>query len=77
MSLRRHLPMAQSDLRAVQRAAKRVEKARTALRDAILAASKAGESVRDIAPWAGISPSRVHEMLQEARNLERERETQS
>jgi hypothetical protein len=37
------------------------------LRDAILAAHDSGESVRDIAPYAGMSPSRVHELLVEAR----------
>jgi DNA-directed RNA polymerase specialized sigma24 family protein len=59
--------VAQRDLRRVQRLAGRLEEARVALRDAILAAHESGESVRDIAPYAGMSPSRVHELLVEAR----------
>lgn len=59
--------MAQRDLRKVQRCAVRLERERRELRDAILAAHESGESVRDIAPYAGVSPSRVHELLVEAR----------
>lgn len=59
--------MAQRDLRKVQRLAARLEQDRVALRDAILAAHESGESIRDIAPYAGMSPSRVHELLAEAR----------
>lgn len=59
--------MAQRDLRRVQRLAGRLEDARVALREAILAAHDSGESIRDIAPYAGMSPSRVHELLVEAR----------
>jgi hypothetical protein len=60
--------VAQRDLRRVQRLAGRLEDARVQLRDAILAAHDSGESVRDIAPYAGMSPSRVHELLVEARD---------
>ena len=59
--------MAQRDLRRIQRLAARLEQARVELRDAILAAHDSGESIRDIAPYAGMSPSRVHELLAEAR----------
>lgn len=58
-------------------AARRLEAARIALRDAILAANKSGESVRDIAPWAGVSATRVQELLTEARRLERERDDEN
>jgi hypothetical protein len=64
--------VAQRDLRKVRSAARAVEKARVRLRDAVHAANKSGESPRDIAPWAGLSPTRVQELLQEARRLERE-----
>lgn len=64
--------MAQKDLRKVRAAARRLEQARAALRDAIHAANRSGESVRDIAPHADLSPSRVQELLKEARRLERE-----
>lgn len=43
------------------------------LRDAIVTASESGESVRDIAAYAGLSPSRVHEMLRKTRQEQRER----
>jgi DNA-directed RNA polymerase specialized sigma24 family protein len=65
--------MAQRDLRRVRQRADKLEQARVALRDAILQASLSGESVRDIAPFAGISPSRVYELLREAQQLERDR----
>jgi hypothetical protein len=64
--------MAQRDLKAVERAAQRVEQAHAQLRDAIHKANKSGESVRDIAPYARLSPTRVQEKLKEARRLERE-----
>jgi hypothetical protein len=62
--------MAVRDLKRCQRCAARSERARVELRDAILAANRSGESVRDIAPYAGISPSLVHELLKEAKQLE-------
>lgn len=58
-------PMAQSHLRAVKRAADQMDRAREKLRAAIVAAHESGESIRDIAPHAGLSPSRVHELLRE------------
>jgi hypothetical protein len=66
--------MAQKDLRRVRAAAAKVEAAQTGLREAILAANESGESVRDIAPYAGLKFSRVHDLLQEARRLRAERE---
>lgn len=66
--------MSQRDLRRVRTRATQLERARAQLRDAILRAHQSGESIRDIAPFAGMSPSRVHELLAEARQLERERE---
>lgn len=70
-------PVAQRDLKKVRAAARQLAKARAALRDAIHAANKSGESVRDIAVWADLSSSRVQELLQEARRLEREQQEQS
>jgi DNA-directed RNA polymerase specialized sigma24 family protein len=64
--------MAQRDLRRVRRQAEKLERAQAELRDAILQAHRSGESVRDIAPFAGMSPSRVHDLLKEARRLESE-----
>jgi hypothetical protein len=66
--------LAQKDLRRVRAAARRLEQARAALRDAIHAANKSGETVRDIAPHAGLKPTRVQELLHEARRLEREQQ---
>lgn len=59
--------MAQADLRRVARAAARIEKARAELAQAILRAHESGESLRDIAPYAHLSYSRVHDLLREAR----------
>jgi DNA-directed RNA polymerase specialized sigma24 family protein len=50
--------------------AAQVEASRGKLRDAIYRAHLAGESVRDIAPYCGLSPSRVHDLIREARQLE-------
>ena len=61
--------MAQSHLKAVGRAADRMEKKRLELRDACWRAHLSGESYRDIAPYAGLSASRVGEMVREARRL--------
>jgi len=63
--------VAQRELRRVRAAADRLERSRGLLRDAILAAHKSGESVRDMAPYAGLSPSRTHDLLKEAQELER------
>jgi DNA-directed RNA polymerase specialized sigma24 family protein len=60
--------VAQRDLRRVRARAKQVAAARERLRDAILEAHLSGESIRDIAPHAGLSPSRVQELLKEARD---------
>ena len=59
--------MAQRDLRRVATQARKVESAQAGLRDAILRALDSGESFRDIAPFAGLSPSRVYQIVQEAR----------
>jgi len=59
--------VAQSDLRNVAKAAKRLEQARQALGRAIVAAQNSGETIRDIAPYAGLSTSRVHELLRQAK----------
>ena len=64
--------MAKKDLRRVEAAARRLERARAELRDAIYRANLSGETVRDIAPHADLKPTRVQELLQEARRLERE-----
>lgn len=62
--------MAQRDLRRVRAAARRMEKAERELREAILAAIESGESYRDIAPYAGLSYSRVYQIAQKARGGE-------
>ena len=62
--------MAQRDLKKVQRAAQRLERVRAELRTAVLAAYESGESVRDIAPYANMSPSRIHDWVREARKPE-------
>jgi DNA-directed RNA polymerase specialized sigma24 family protein len=64
--------MAQSHLRNVARAAARLEAAREDLARAILAAQTSGESLRDIAPYAGVSYTRVHQIVREARQREAE-----
>jgi len=64
--------VAQKDLKRVRAAAGQLEASRARLRDAVLAAQRSGESVRDIAPWAGMSTTSVQRLLDEARRLERE-----
>ena len=59
--------MAQRDLRRVKRAAERVEAARDELARAIVAAVESGETLRDIAPYAGIAHSRLHEIVRRER----------
>lgn len=59
--------MARRDLRRVESAARKVKQAREALGLAIVAAQDSGESLRDIAPFAGLSYSRVYELAREAR----------
>ena len=58
--------MAQRDLRRVRARARQLGKAKDELADAILRANESGESVRDIAPYAGRSPARTHDLLKEA-----------
>jgi DNA-directed RNA polymerase sigma subunit (sigma70/sigma32) len=55
--------MAQKHLRDVERALKRVERAQERLRDAIVAASESGETLRDIGERAQLSPQRVHQII--------------
>jgi len=59
--------VAQRDLKNVAKAAKRLEQARAGLARAVLAAQESGEVIRDIAPYAGLSTSRVHELIREAK----------
>jgi hypothetical protein len=61
--------MAQRHLRNVAKAATRLEQAREALARAVLAAQESGETVRDIAPYAKLSPSRIHQLVREAKRL--------
>ena len=58
--------MAQKDLRRVRSEAAKVKAAEQRLRASIVAAQASGESIRDIAPFAGLSPSRIHQILREA-----------
>jgi hypothetical protein len=57
--------VAQSDLRRVERAARRSKAARTELHAAILAAWKSGESYKDIAHAAGLSKGRIGQIVKE------------
>jgi hypothetical protein len=59
--------VAQRDLRRVRSRAQKVQRAEQELRDAIMQAIDSGESYRDIAPYAGLSPSRVFAIVQEER----------
>ena len=59
--------MAQSHLKNVRKAADQVAKAHRTLEDSILAAVDSGESLRDIAPYARLSYSRVYQIAREAR----------
>ena len=60
--------MAQKDLRRVRSAARKVERAERELHLAILAAVESGESYRDIAPWAGLSYTRVFQISKQMRS---------
>jgi hypothetical protein len=62
--------VAQRDLKRVRDAAARLEQARAGLGRAIVQAQDSGETFRDIAPYAGLSISRVHELAREARKAE-------
>jgi hypothetical protein len=66
------MPMAGRDLRHVRSKAQAVKRAEQELADAILRAVESGESFRDIAPYAGLSSSRVHQLAQQAK-AERDR----
>lgn len=59
--------VAQSDLRRVERLARKVAESRDELRDAMVAAHDSGESYRDIARAAGISHQRVAQIITDAR----------
>ena len=59
--------MAQKHLRAVRRAAAAIDAARDTLADKMLIAQESGEIVPDIAKAAGLSRSRCHELLRQAR----------
>lgn len=54
-----------ADLRRVQRARERADKARSAFEEAIRDAHTAGHSARTIAPAAGLSHQRVWQLLQQ------------
>ena len=64
---RKDSQVAQKDLRRVRTAARRIERAERELAAAILQAVEAGETYRDIAPWAGLSYSRVYQLAEKAR----------
>jgi uncharacterized protein (DUF111 family) len=55
--------MAQRDLRKVRVEAGKVAAATRRLRDAIIHANQSGETVRDIAPYADMSPAKVQQIL--------------
>jgi predicted transcriptional regulator len=56
--------MGGSDLRKVERAARRILAAQLTLEAAIVAASRAGESLREIAKAAGRSHEHVRKVIQ-------------
>jgi DNA-directed RNA polymerase specialized sigma24 family protein len=58
--------MAQTDLRRVERAARKSTAAREELRQAILLARASGETFADIAAVAGVTPQRVQQIVKEA-----------
>jgi hypothetical protein len=59
--------MAKADLRRVERAAAKIEETRRELRAAILSARSSGETFRDIAEAASLTPQRVQQIVSEAR----------
>lgn len=59
--------MAQSDLRRVERAARKAAASRDELRVAILLAHDAGETQLDISRAAGLSRARVGQIISESR----------
>ena len=50
--------------------AEKVKLAERRLRIAILAAQDSGESTRDIAPYAGLSPARIHQIVVQERRAQ-------
>jgi hypothetical protein len=65
--------VAQKELKKVRSAAKRLGDCRARLGDAMLAAQRSGESVQDIADWAGLPKTTAQRILDEAKQRERER----
>lgn len=57
--------MAQVDLRRVSRALRKVEAARGELREAIIRARASGETLRDIGAAAGLTHSRIAQIVRE------------
>jgi hypothetical protein len=57
--------MAASDLRRVERAARKAASARNELRQAILLARDSGETYADIANSAGLSPQRIAQIVKD------------
>lgn len=58
--------MAQRDLKKVRTARRRRDKAQEALHAAIVSAHRSGESIRDIAPYAELGITRIHQIIREA-----------
>jgi DNA-directed RNA polymerase specialized sigma24 family protein len=59
------MPVAQSDLRRVERVARKLAATKVELRQAVRLARAAGESQADIAKAAGLSPSRIAQIERE------------
>jgi DNA-directed RNA polymerase sigma subunit (sigma70/sigma32) len=57
------MPVAQRDLRRVERAARALDSARDELRRSILLAREAGETFEDIGRAAGLSRQRVQQIV--------------
>ena len=59
--------MARRHLEAVRRAVRRIDDARQALGDAMLAAQESGETIRDIQEAAGLGRSQTFELIRQAK----------
>lgn len=62
--------MAQKHLRKVKQAANDINQARRRFELVVLEAHQSGETLRDIADWAGVSHQRIHQIIRDARDRE-------
>ena len=59
--------MAQKHLRRVRQAAADISQARRRFDLAVVDAYESGETLRDIAEWAGVGHQRIHQIIRDAR----------